>query len=240
MQEIWTNTVQDPSEWIVYREGWVEMITEPREYPRVVRITRSVSVCVRIRSAGSLLRGCPIIVQIESVNFLRLRVFIFAPAVVTFRTGGFNRAGQEPLFFHVCDILTNNRDTMACATVRAQHLHSCAHDIFDRFHHSFDNGMEYSPRPHSITVGIFMLFNPLINGRPTEIPFRIGIRDRSWAQCWPGTNRTELEIFPIVMYKGQPLALPEPESKVLSDVKMIGIMVIDFPSRICRDWFTCS
>jgi hypothetical protein len=82
--------------------------------------------------------GASIILQIISVTFL-LIVLVFTTVVVTFRTRGFDCAGQEPLFFHICDILTKNRDTMACATVRARHLHSPAHNVFDWFYYISEN-----------------------------------------------------------------------------------------------------
>jgi len=47
----------------------------------------------------------------------------------------------------------------------------------------------------------------------------------SLAAFLPGTNRTSFEIFPMVMYNGHALCLAFPERRVLSDVRMIGIIV---------------
>ena len=47
----------------------------------------------------------------------------------------------------------------------------------------------------------------------------------SLAAFLPGTKRTSFEIFPMVMYNGQALCFALPESRVLSDVRMIGIIV---------------
>ena len=49
----------------------------------------------------------------------------------------------------------------------------------------------------------------------------------SWAQCCPGLKRTELETLPIVIIKGQSLTFPDVVRCVLSDVKMIGMMVTE-------------
>src|SRR5277367_709503 len=47
------------------------------------------------------------------------------------------------------------------------------------------------------------------------------------AQCLPGTNRTLLDIFPMVMNKGHAFALALCERRVLSDVRIIGIIVVE-------------
>ena len=47
----------------------------------------------------------------------------------------------------------------------------------------------------------------------------------SLAAFLPGTNHTSFEMLPIVIYNGQALCLAFPERSVLSDVRIIGIIV---------------
>lgn len=56
-------------------------------------------------------------------------------------------------------------------------------------------------------------------------PDIMGRQPTSLAAFLPGTNRTSFDILPIVMYNSQALCLAFPERSVLSDVRMIGIMV---------------
>lgn len=58
-------------------------------------------------------------------------------------------------------------------------------------------------------------------------PLIIGSSAISCAQCLPGTNRTSLAMFPIVMYTGHALTFPDVARCVLSDVKIIGTTVAD-------------
>ena len=59
----------------------------------------------------------------------------------------------------------------------------------------------------------------------------IGRHATSLAAFLPGTKRTSFEIFPMVMYNGQALCFAFPERRVLSDVKIIGIIVAVILSR---------
>ena len=57
------------------------------------------------------------------------------------------------------------------------------------------------------------------------VPEMIGRHATSLAVFLPGTKRTSFEILPMVMYNGQALCFAFPDRRVLSDVKIIGIMV---------------
>jgi hypothetical protein len=63
-------------------------------------------------------------------------------------------------------------------------------------------------------------------------PYLTGMRPISCAQCFPGKNRTLFGIFPIVMNIGQAFAFPLCESRVLSDVRIMGMIVADFGSGV--------
>ena len=58
----------------------------------------------------------------------------------------------------------------------------------------------------------------------------------------PGTKRTSFEIFPMVIYNGQALCFAFPDRRVLSDVKIIGIMVavVPLPPLASRKLLTSS
>ena len=53
----------------------------------------------------------------------------------------------------------------------------------------------------------------------------IGRQAINLAAFLPGTNRTSLEIFPMVIYNGQALCFAFPDNNVLSDVSMMGMIV---------------
>jgi hypothetical protein len=106
------------------------MIAEASKYPVAVRVFISVSVseCVGIGSTGPLRRSSPLILSIlptlpnrlcTAFFLVAVIVHIFPAAMVTFRTSWFDCTGQQPLFLHVSDILTQDRNTASGPAVGA-------------------------------------------------------------------------------------------------------------------------
>jgi hypothetical protein len=64
----------------------------------------------------------------------------------------------------------------------------------------------------------------------------------SLAAFLPGTKRTSFEIFPMVIYNGQALCFAFPDRRVLSEVRIIGIMVavVPLPPFASRKLLTSS
>jgi hypothetical protein len=59
------------------------------------------------------------------------------------------------------------------------------------------------------------------------LPFSVGNHAMSRTHWFDRFHRSYPGTFPIVMYNGHPVAVPEkPPSRVLSDVKMMGIIVL--------------